>query len=71
VEADGALAETLYTGTEALKAMTSEAIEKIALIFGDVPYTDRPLALFCPKGKLARKLVERHLKNDRAMYCSV
>jgi hypothetical protein len=70
VEADGALAETLYTGTEAMKSMTPEALEEIALIFGDAPLTNRPLALFCPKGKQAKKLVERHIKNDRAMYCS-
>jgi hypothetical protein len=70
VEADGALAETLYTGTEALKAMTPEALEEITLIFGDLPLTDRPLALFCPKGKQAKKLVERHIKNDRALYCA-
>lgn len=68
IEADGALAETLYTGTEAMKAMTPEAREEIALIFGDHPLEDRPLALFCPKGKQAKRLVERHIKNDRAIY---
>lgn len=69
VEADGAFAETLYTGTEAMKAMTPEALEEIALVFGDQPLTNRPLALFAPKGQQAKKLVERHIKNDRAMYC--
>jgi hypothetical protein len=69
IEADGALAETLYTGTEAMKAMTSEALEEITLIFGDQPLCSRPLARFAPKGQLAKKLVERHIKNNRAMYC--
>ncbi|MFA8440869.1 Hint domain-containing protein [Yoonia sp.] len=69
IEADGALAETLYTGTEAMKAMTPEARKEIALIFGEHPWEDRPLALFCPKGKQAKRLVERHIKNDRAIYC--
>ena len=69
IEADGAFAETLYTGTEAMKAMTPEALEEISLIFGDQPLTNRPLALFTPKGRQAKKLVERHIKNDRAMYC--
>jgi hypothetical protein len=69
IEADGAFAETLYTGTEAMKAMTPEALEEIRLIFGDVPLENRPLALFCPKGRQAKKLVERHITNDRAIYC--
>jgi len=68
VEADGALAETLYTGTEAMKAMAPEALKEITLIFGSQSLTNRPLALFCPKGKQAKRLVERHIKNDRAMY---
>lgn len=68
VEADGALAETLYTGTEAMKAMTPEAQEEIALIFGGPPLTNRPLALLCPKGKQAKRLVARHIKNHRVMF---
>ena len=69
IEANGALAETLYTGTEAMKAMTPEALEELALIFGDQPIGLQPLARFSPKGQRAKKLVERHIKNDRAMYC--
>ena len=68
IEADGALAETLYTGTEAMRAMTPEATEEIALIFGDTPFLDLPLARFTPKAHQARKLVERHVKNNHAMY---
>ena len=68
IEAEGALAETLYTGTEAMKAMTPEAREEIALIFGDQPMFTRPLARFAPKSPQARKLVERHIKNNRALY---
>jgi hypothetical protein len=69
IEADGAFAETLYTGTEAMKAMSPEALEEITLIFGDQLSTSRPLARFTPKGRQAKKLIERHIKNDRAMYC--
>ncbi len=68
IEADGALAETLYTGAEAMKAMTPDAAEEIALIFGDTPFMNRPLARFVPQGRRASKLVERHVKNNRALY---
>ncbi|ABF61918.1 Iron-regulated protein frpC (plasmid) [Ruegeria sp. TM1040] len=69
IEADGAFAETLYTGTEAMKAMSPEALEEIMLILGDQFSTRRPLARFTPKGRQAKKLIERHIKNDRAVYC--
>ncbi len=44
IQADGAFAETLYTGTEALKALSPEARAEIEQIFGEVPYLERPLA---------------------------
>jgi hypothetical protein len=69
IEADGAFAETLYTGTQAMKALTQAARKEIALIFGDLTLQDRSLALLAPKGQQAKKLVERHVKNRRAMYC--
>lgn len=69
IEADGALAETLHTGTEAMKSMTPDSLAEIEQIFGDIPLATRPLALFSPKGRQAQRLVERHIKNDRAMYC--
>jgi hypothetical protein len=67
VEAEGALAETLYTGPEALKAMSSEAKQEIDDVFGGVPLLDRPLARTTPKGHLAKKLVERHVKNQKCL----
>lgn len=68
VEAEGALAETLHTGTEAMKAMTDDARQEIDDIFGDAPYLNRPLARVTPKGKLAKLLIERHIKNDQQLY---
>jgi hypothetical protein len=68
IEADGAFAETLYTGTQAMRAMTPEAREEIALIFGTHIPMNRPLALHAPTGREARKLVERHIRNRRALY---
>lgn len=71
IEANGTLAETLYTGTEAMKAMSSSAVQEIEAIFGDLPYLDRPLARPTPKGKLSRKLIERHVKNRQFLVQSL
>ncbi|MFQ1701517.1 Hint domain-containing protein [Loktanella agnita] len=68
VSAEGALAETLYTGTEAMKAMSDDARAEIDMLFGDAPYMNRPLARPTPKGRLAKQLVQRHVKNDKALY---
>ncbi len=68
VRAEGALAETLYTGAEAMKAMSPDARQEIAEIFGDLPFLNRPLARMNPKGKQARHLVERHLKNAKPLW---
>ncbi|PJI86393.1 Hint domain-containing protein [Yoonia maricola] len=64
---EGALAETLYTGSEAMKAMSPAARAEIIQIFGDVPFLERPLARPTPRGRLSRKLVARHVKNDKAL----
>ena len=68
VRAEGAYAETLFAGPQALKAMTPQALREITLIFGEVPFLNRVLALPAPKGHQARKLVERHIKNACAVY---
>lgn len=68
IEADGAFAETLHTGQQALKAMSPAALEELKLIFGDRLPHHRPLALFVPTGKRAKQLVARHVKNNRDMY---
>lgn len=68
IEANGALTETLYRGSEAMKAMTDEARREIALIFGSDIATAEPLARFAPKRGPAQKLVARHVKNERALY---
>lgn len=71
VEADGAFAETLYTGAEAMKTMSPEATSEIEEIFGETPYLNRPLARTTPKGRLAEKLVERHIKNNKILLESL
>jgi hypothetical protein len=65
--AEGALTESLYTGPEALKAVSPEAREEILTMFPEVTYLDyvpKP-ARFIPSGTLQKKLIERHLKNGR------
>jgi len=65
--AEGAFAETLYTGAEAMKAMSADARREIEQIFGELPYLERPLARLTPKGRLSKKLVARHMKNGKAL----
>ena len=67
VRANGALAETLYPGPEALKSVTQEARQELFKIFpdmfrGDLPEKPIPARPFI-QGRRARKLVERSEKN--------
>jgi len=67
--AEGAPTESLYTGPEALKAVSPEAQEEILTIFpeaADLDYAPQP-ARFIPSGKLQKKLIERHQKNERPL----
>ena len=66
IRADGAFAETLYTGAEAMKAMTPSARQEIYAIFGNEPFEQRPLARPSPSGRRSQKLIERHAKNNKA-----
>jgi hypothetical protein len=69
IYAEGAPTESLYTGPEALKAVDPEAREEILTIFpevADLDYAPEP-ARFIPSGKLQKKLIERHLKNERPL----
>jgi hypothetical protein len=68
IEANGAIAETLYTGSEALKSLSVAAVDEIEAIFGEKPYLDRPLVRPTPKGRLTKKLVERHIKNNKQIF---
>ena len=68
ITAEGALAETLYTGEQALKAMSDDARAEIDAVFGDAPYLNRPLARTAPQGRRARQLVARHVKNRKQIY---
>lgn len=65
--AEGAPAESLLTGPEALKALSPEAQEKIRTLFADLDILQRIAspARHVPPEKLQKKLVGWHLKNDR------
>ena len=67
VYADGLEAESLFTGPEALKSLSPEAVAEILTIFPELaemtPEAATPPAQFIPKGKLARQLAQRHHKN--------
>ncbi|PUB17367.1 hypothetical protein [Yoonia sediminilitoris] len=56
---------------EASKALRAQAKQEIEAVFGAVPYPDRPLARLTPKGKKARHLVNRHVKNAKALYSNI
>ena len=71
VEVNGALSETLYTGTEAMKALSLDAREEIDSIFGETPYLERASARPTPKGKLSKKLIERHVKNEKPLVSAL
>ena len=68
IDAEGALAETLYTGTQAIQTMTDDARAEIDTLFGGSAYLDRPLARPTPRGRQARHLVQRHAKNRKSLY---
>ncbi|MCK0126229.1 Hint domain-containing protein [Gelidibacter sp. F2691] len=69
VYAEGAPSESLYTGPEALKAISDDAREEVLTLFpelADRNYSPN-LAKFTPDAKRQKKLVERHLKNKKPL----
>lgn len=72
VYAEGAPSESLYTGPEALKALSIQAREEIFTLFPEIaepdylPVAARPF----PAGKKQKQLVERHKKNCQELLTS-
>lgn len=69
VWANGAEAESLHPGKQALKAMDDKSIREILTLFpelGDIGF-ERPFARTCASGRLARKLAERHAQNSQIL----
>ncbi|MBO9479326.1 Hint domain-containing protein [Shimia sp. R11_0] len=67
VYANGSPSESLYTGTEALKALSPEAREEITTLFPEICAPDfvPTAAREIPSGKRQKKLLERHLKSAK------
>ena len=71
VYSNGAPSESLYTGPQALKSLTPEAQEEIFTIFPELKNPDfyaNPARLIPEKGKLMKKLSERHASNNKYLW---
>jgi hypothetical protein len=69
IYAEGAPSESLYTGPEALKAISDAARDEVMTLFpelADQDYTPE-FATFSPDGKRQKQLVARHLKNRKPL----
>ena len=68
---NGAWTESLFTGPEALKAVSSEARKEIETLFPEIcdPDFSAETAYTFPKtGKLMKQLIARHKKNNKPLY---
>lgn len=66
VIAEGAQTESLYLGSEAHKSLTPAARSEIEQVFPDFDTLSQANAVrYIPTGKLQKKLMERHSKNDK------
>lgn len=65
--ADGAPVESLFTGKEAMKSVSPEARAEILEIFPNIMDAAAVVqnARYIPSGKRQKRLVERHLRNDK------
>ena len=71
---NGAPTESLFTGPEALKSVSPESRREIMSIFpelSDMSYIPKPARTIPERGKLVRKLVSRHQKNEKPMLMKV
>lgn len=69
VYAEGAPSESLYTGPEALKAISDNARDEVLALFPELSDRDYSpeFATFAPDGKRQKQLVARHLKNGKPL----
>ena len=69
IYAEGAPTESLFTGPEALKAISPQAREEILSIFPEISeedYAPEP-ARYIPDGKRQKQLIARHAKNGKSL----
>jgi hypothetical protein len=70
--AEGAPAESLFTGPEALKALSDDAQEEISTLFPEIVEhmsAHGPTAPV-PSGPKVKQLLQRHKKNDKELVSS-
>lgn len=67
VTANGALAESLFAGAEALKTVGPAALAEIHMIFPELREQTPKPARDVISGKLARKMADRHVRNSKAL----
>lgn len=69
VYANGAPSESLYTGLEAMKALSTEAREEILTLFPELADLDYAptAARQIPSGKHQKKLLERHAQHEKEL----
>lgn len=70
---NGAATESLFTGPEALKSVSPEALEEIFQIFPELKHADAPISQpvrFIAPGRKARKFAERIAKNKKKLVDS-
>ncbi|MDA9789709.1 Hint domain-containing protein [Amylibacter sp.] len=69
---NGTPTESLFTGPEAMKAVSSEGRRELKTLFPKICKTDfKPIsARHIPqKGAMVKKLVQRHQENNKPLYC--
>lgn len=67
---NGAATESLFTGPEAIKSLSDEAVEEITTLFPEITapnYAPSAVRYIPAKGKLMKQLVSRHLKNCKVL----
>lgn len=69
IVAEGTPSESLFTGPEAQKTLSEDALEELFALFPDLddPDVTRPSALPIPRGALQKKLIARHAKNNKPL----
>ena len=71
VFSNGAPTESLFTGREAMKVVSAAAKREIEVLFPEISQPDfqpKPARFIPGKGKLMRKLAQRHLENKKPIY---
>ena len=70
LNANAALAESLYIGSQSLETLPPEAMEEIEVLFPDFRadgFVQVPARYIPQKGKKVHELVGRHKKNKREL----